>query len=97
MRPDPGCDLGPCRTGSTVQLSEEHLPNASLVVDHFHAIKLAENTAIDDVRRRVQQDTLGHRGRKGYPLYRARRALLSASERLSEERFEWMQIPRHRW
>lgn len=69
---------------------EEHLPNATLVVDHFHAIKLA-NTAIDDVRRRVQQDTLGHRGRKGDPLYRARRVLLSASERLSEERFEWMQ------
>lgn len=68
----------------------EHLPNATLVVDHFHAIKLA-NTAIDDVRRRVQQETLGHRGRKGDPLYRARRVLLSASERLSEERFEWMQ------
>ncbi|MCB1257631.1 MAG: ISL3 family transposase [Microthrixaceae bacterium] len=69
---------------------EEHLPNATLVVDHFHAIKLG-NTAIDDVRRRVQQDTLGHRGRKGDPLYRARRVLLSASERLTEERFEWMQ------
>jgi transposase len=44
----------------------EHLANATLVVDHFHAVKLA-NSALDDVRRRVQQTTLGHRGRKGRP------------------------------
>ena len=43
------------------------LPNAIRVVDQFHAIKLA-NTAVDDARRRVQQVTLGHRGRKGDPL-----------------------------
>jgi transposase len=68
---------------------DEHLPNAVRVVDHFHAIKLA-NTAIDDVRRRVQQATLGHRGHKHDPLYRARRVLLCADERLTPERFEWM-------
>ncbi|HLF43067.1 MAG TPA: ISL3 family transposase [Acidimicrobiia bacterium] len=68
---------------------EEHLPNATLVVDHFHAVRLA-NRAIDDVRRRVQQQTFGHRGRKADPLYRARRVLLTADERLSEERFQWM-------
>jgi transposase len=68
---------------------EEHLEGATLVVDHFHAIKLA-NTAIDDTRRRVQQQTLGHRGRKTDPLYRARRVLLTADERLSQDRFEWM-------
>ncbi|WP_208029802.1 ISL3 family transposase [Rhabdothermincola sediminis] len=67
----------------------EHLPNATLVVDHFHAVKLA-NTAIDDVRRRVQHATLGHRGRKGDPLYRARRVLLTGFERLTEERITWM-------
>lgn len=68
---------------------EAHLPNAARVVDHFHAIRLA-NQAIDDVRRRVQTETLGHRGRKGDPLYRIRRCLLTADERLSEARFEWM-------
>lgn len=68
---------------------EEHLPNAVRAVDHFHAIKLA-NKAIDDARRRVQQATLGHRGHKGDPLYRARRVLLCGDERLTEERFEWM-------
>jgi transposase len=45
----------------------QHLPNATLVVDHFHAVKLA-NAAIDDIRRRVQHETLGHRGRKADPL-----------------------------
>jgi transposase len=50
------------------------LPHAELVVDHFHAIRLG-NGALDEVRRRVQQETLGHRGRKGDPLYRIRRQL----------------------
>ena len=67
----------------------DHLPAATLVVDHFHCVKLA-NQAIDDVRRRVQNQTLGHRGRKTDPLYRARRVLLTADERLTEERFAWM-------
>jgi transposase len=61
----------------------EGLPHADLVVDHFHAVRLA-NAALDDVRRRVQQDTLGHRGRTGDPLYAIRRQLLVAHERLSE-------------
>ncbi len=60
----------------------EGLPRARLVVDHFHAIRLA-NAALDEVRRRVQQTTLGHRGRRGDPLYRARRRLLTSHERLS--------------
>ena len=42
------------------------------------------NMAIDDVRRRVQQDEWGHRGRKGDPLYGIRRLLLRANERLSD-------------
>jgi transposase len=59
------------------------LPHAELVVDHFHAVRLA-NAALDEVRRRVQQETLGHRGRKADPLYRIRRQLLVAHERLTE-------------
>lgn len=65
------------------------LPNAVLVVDHFHSIKLA-NKAIDDVRRRVQQAELGHRGRKGDPLYRGRRVFLTGYERLTDDRLAWM-------
>lgn len=61
--------------------------DATIVVDHFHAIRLA-NKAIDDVRRRVQQTTLRHRGRKDDPLYRIRRTLLVAHERLSDNQRE---------
>ncbi len=39
------------------------LPEATVVLDAFHAVRLAQ-AAVDDVRRRVQQDTRGHRGRK---------------------------------
>ena len=38
------------------------------MLDAFHIVKLAGD-ALDEVRRRVQQDTTGHRGRKGDPLY----------------------------
>lgn len=55
-----------------------HLGHAVLVVDHFHVMQLA-NRAIDDLRRRVQHDTLGHRGRTGDPLYGIRKLLLKAS------------------
>ena len=63
------------------------LPDARLVVDHFHIVRLA-NTALDEVRRRVQQATSGHRGRKDDPLYRIRRRLLTGHEKLTPEGFE---------
>lgn len=59
----------------------DSLPDATQVADPFHVIKLA-NTRLDDVRRRVQQDTLGHRGHKNDPLYRGRRLLTKGHERL---------------
>jgi transposase len=62
------------------------LPDARLVVDHFHVIRLA-NTALDEVRRRVQHTTLGHRGHKGDPLYRIRRRLLTGHEHLDPAGF----------
>jgi transposase len=59
------------------------LGHATVVVDHFHAIRLA-NAVVDQVRRRVQQATLGHRGRKPDPLYRIRKLLLTAAEQLTQ-------------
>lgn len=59
-----------------------YLPHVTVTVDRFHAIKLA-NAAVDDVRRRVQQETLGHRGRRPDPLYRTRRLMTRGWERLS--------------
>ena len=59
------------------------LPKAAQVVDPFHVISLA-NRALDSVRRRVQTEQTGHRGRRDDPLYRARRALLTGEEKLDE-------------
>ena len=53
------------------------------VLDAFHVVKLA-STAMDEVRRRVQQATLGRRGHKQDPLYRIRRLLTTARENLTE-------------
>jgi transposase len=59
------------------------LGHATVVVDHFHAIRLA-NMVVDQARRRTQQATLGHRGRKKDPLYRIRKLLLTAQEQLTQ-------------
>jgi transposase len=60
------------------------LPHAHQIADPFHLVKLA-NSRVDEVRRRVQNQTLGHRGHKNDPLYRARRLLTKADERLDEK------------
>jgi transposase len=59
------------------------LPHATQVADPFHVVRVA-NERLEECRRRVQNDTLGHRGRKHDPLYRCRRLLTKAEERLSE-------------
>jgi transposase len=63
------------------------LPAAEVVVDHFHVIRLG-NAVVDEVRRRVQQDTLGHRGRTGDPLYEVRKLLLVGRDRLTDHAHE---------
>ena len=60
-----------------------HLDHAVRVADPFHVVRVA-NRCLDTVRRRVQNDLLGHRGRKEDPLYRIRKLLLSGAERLDE-------------
>ena len=60
-----------------------HLDHAARVADPFHVVRLA-NRCVDQVRRRVQNETLGHRGRKHDPLYRIRKLLLTGAERLDE-------------
>jgi transposase len=59
------------------------VPDAIQVADPFHLVKLA-NTKLDECRRRVQNETMGHRGRKSDPLYRCRRLLTKAEERLTK-------------
>jgi transposase len=61
----------------------QQLPQAVRVLDPFHVTKLGL-TALDQVRRRTQQDTCGHRGHRGDPLYGIRRILRRRADRLSE-------------
>ena len=63
------------------------LPDAVQVADPFHVVKPA-NTALDECWRRMQNETLGHRGRRDDPLWRARRRLSIARERLSDEQHD---------
>ncbi len=42
---------------------DDELEDAVAVVDAFHIVKLG-GQALDEVRRRVQQETVGHRGHK---------------------------------
>ena len=61
--------------------------DATSVLDAFHIVKLAGD-ALDEVRRRVQQDTTGHRGRKGDPLYQIRLLLRASRDRLTKRQKE---------
>ena len=63
------------------------LDHAVRVADPFHVVRVASR-AVDDVRRRVQQEEVGHRGRKNDPLYKIRRLLLQGSERLNDRGWE---------
>ena len=61
----------------------EELHHATAVMDPFHVVRLA-GEALTRCRQRVQQDTCGHRGRAGDPLYRARRPLLTGVDLLTD-------------
>ena len=62
----------------------EELPDAAAVMDPFHVVRLADD-ALDECRRRVQQELHGHRGRKDDPLYRARRTLHTGAGLLTDK------------
>ena len=70
--------------GTFKAVFDKELPHITQVADPFHVIKLA-NSKLDECRRRVQNATVGHRGRKSDPLYRCRRLLTKARERLDEQ------------
>lgn len=73
------CDL---HEGFRVGL-RPHLGHARQVADPFHVVGAA-NRCLDRIRRRVQNETLGHRGRRHDPLYRIRKVLLAGAERLDQ-------------
>lgn len=59
------------------------IDGATVVADVFHLVRLALQ-ALDEVRRRRQQQIHGHRGHKDDPLFRLRRVLRVAQERLDD-------------
>ena len=56
----------------------EELPGARAVMDPFHVVHLAGD-ALDECRRRIQQELHHRRGRASDPLYKARRMLHTRS------------------
>lgn len=70
-------------TGFKTATTEE-LPDAVAVLDPFHVVRLAGD-ALDRCRRRVQQNTCGHRGRTGDPLYSVRRTLHTGADLLTDK------------
>ena len=62
---------------------DDQLEDTIAVLDAFHIVKLG-NQAVDEVRRRVQQQTTGHRGRKNDPLYGIRTILRCGAEKLTD-------------
>jgi len=70
-------------SGPYRKVFNDSLEHVTQIADPFHVIKHA-NSKLDECRRRVQNETLGHRGRKDDPLYRSRRLLTMAHERLDE-------------
>jgi transposase len=63
---------------------DEELADATAVLDAFHVVALGTK-CVDEVRRRVQQDTTGHRGRKGDPLYGIQNILRAGAENLTDK------------
>jgi transposase len=81
--------IDPAAVYASAIRTEGLLPNATIVVDHFHPMKLA-NDALTNVRRRVTWDLRDRRGRKLDPEWANRRRLLRARERLSKKSFATM-------
>jgi transposase len=70
-------------TGFKTATTEEH-PDAVAVMDPFHVVRLAGD-ALDQCRRRVQQNLHGHRGRAGDPLFSSRRMLHTGTDLLTDK------------
>lgn len=60
------------------------IPKAKKVMDPFHVVRLAGDK-LTTRRRRLQQETLGRRGKKDDPLYKNRKTLLTRQHFLTEK------------
>jgi len=69
-----------------VSAVRRYLPTATIVVDHFHVVQLANDT-VAEVRRRIATQLRGRRGRKTDPEYQIRNLLRRNREDLSAKAF----------
>lgn len=60
-------------------------------MDAFHAVRLGQ-AAVDDIRRRRQQETLGRRGHREDPLYRGRRLLRRGFTTLNQRQWTRLEL-----
>jgi transposase len=74
---------------SYAKAAREGLPDAQLVADKFHVVKLG-NDMVTKVRQRATQKHLGRRGRKDDYVWRVRRKLLTGQENLNPGTLETM-------
>lgn len=81
------CSLDPYRGYATALALT--LPHATRVLDAFHVTRLGL-AAVDEVRRRIQQQTLGRRGHRDDPLYRGRRLLVRSFTTLTDR--QWTKL-----
>jgi transposase len=65
------------------------LPHATLVVDHFHVVQLA-NTALTEIRRRLTVQVRGRRGRKGNREWELRNRLTRSAARMHARQLDPM-------
>jgi transposase len=65
------------------------LPHATVVVDHFHVVQLADKM-LNIVRRRTTASLRGRRGRATDPEWKARRRLLRNRKDLTDAQFATM-------
>jgi transposase len=69
--------------------ARQALPNATLVVDHFHIVQLA-NRALTEVRRRLTMTHRGRRGRKGNREWELRNRLTRCAARMHADHLDSM-------
>jgi hypothetical protein len=72
-------------SASYLRAVSDALPDAVVVADRFHLVRLA-NDMLTEVRQRATREARGRRGRRG-PEWAGRRRLLTAHERLTPEAF----------
>ena len=81
--------IDPAAVYASAVRTPDLLPNATLVVDHFHVVAKA-NEAVTKVRQRVTWDQRSRRGRAIDPEWANRRRLLRGRERMSDNGFARM-------